>query len=138
MGRPLKLTKELQDRVCSYLRAGNYIETACKAAGIVKETLYRWLKRAAAGDGEPFEGFREAVEAAQAQAEVRGVALVSKAGQEDWRAAAWMLERKFPKRWGTIQRHEIGLSDEDKQETAATILSAFYGGGDEAGDGSSS
>jgi len=40
------------------------------------------------------------VEKAQAESESRDVALIAKAASEDWRAAAWRLERKSPRRYG--------------------------------------
>jgi hypothetical protein len=36
----------------------------------------------------------------QAEAESRDVALIAKAATEDWKAAAWRLERKAPRRYG--------------------------------------
>jgi hypothetical protein len=40
------------------------------------------------------------VERARAEAEVALVALITRASREDWRAAAWLLERSKPQRWG--------------------------------------
>jgi hypothetical protein len=40
------------------------------------------------------------VEKAQAEAEARDVAIIAKAAPDDWRAAAWRLERKAPRRYG--------------------------------------
>jgi hypothetical protein len=37
----------------------------------------------------------------QATSEVRLVALVAKAAQTQWRAAAWLLERRHPERWAS-------------------------------------
>ena len=45
-----------------------------------------------------------AVEKAQAESESRDVALIAKAASEDWRAAAWRLERKAPRRYSASVR----------------------------------
>lgn len=113
-GRPTKLTPELQDEICKVIRSGNYIETAAAFAGINKTTLYDWMKRGAREKErieknprakirkteEPFVEFSNAIEKALAHAEIRDVAIIGKAAEENWQAAAWRLERKFPERWG--------------------------------------
>ena len=106
MPRHTKLTPKLQEQVVGYLRAGAYVETAAAAAGISKETLYSWLRRGAA-DEVPFAAFAEAVEEAQALAEMRDLALIGKAAETEWTAAAWRLERKFPSRYGRRQAVEV-------------------------------
>ena len=42
---------ELTTRIVDLVRAGNYIETAAKAAGIHKSTYYAWMERGEAGLG---------------------------------------------------------------------------------------
>lgn len=113
-GRPTKLNYEVQEKIIQAIKAGNYIETAAAYAGISKSTLYDWLKR---GEREKqrvaknpsyrirksekiYVEFSDAVEKALAEAEMRDVLLIGKAAEEQWQAAAWRLERKFPERWG--------------------------------------
>ena len=114
MARPTKLNTETQEKIVSAIRAGNYIETAAAYAGIHKSTLYDWLKRGEREkqrvaknpryrikkDEQQFVEFSDAVERALAEAEVRDVAIIGKAAEEYWQAAAWRLERKFPHKWG--------------------------------------
>ena len=105
-----KLTPEVQDRIVVALRAGNYQETAALYAGISAKTFYEWLNRGESDDPKEaaFRNFREAVEKAKADAEVRDVALIDKAAHDgSWQAAAWKLERKFPQKWGRVNRTEI-------------------------------
>jgi len=111
-GRKSKLTPEMQAKIVSYLQGGTYIETAAAAAGIGKRTLFRWLKNATEKGCDPkYKAFADAVEKAQAAANLRDVTLISHAAKKDWRAAAWRLERRHPKRWGTVQRHEVSGPD---------------------------
>lgn len=109
MSRKLKLTPEIQDRICAAIRQGNYQETAAKFAGIGETTFYRWLDEGSKEDSdEIFQQFREAVEKAKADAEVRDISLIDKAATDgSWQAAAWKLERKYPHRWGRVTRTEI-------------------------------
>ncbi len=114
MGRPSKISYDLIKKITDAIRAGNYIETASAYAGINKSTLYDWLKR---GQRERqrvaknarnkvqkkeriYVEFSDAVEKALAEAEMRDVLTITKAASEQWQAAAWRLERKFPDRWG--------------------------------------
>lgn len=102
MGRASKLTPETQERIIQAVRTGNYIEVAAQYAGISKTTLYRWLEQADDPDADDiYREFRDALESARAQAEVRNVALIQRAADEGtWQASAWYLERTAWQRWG--------------------------------------
>lgn len=100
VGRPTKLTPEVQEKILQALRAGNYAHVAAQYAGIHEATFYRWMQQ---GEQEPegeYREFREAVMATTAAAEVRAVAHIQQAMPEDWKAAATFLERRYPDRWG--------------------------------------
>ena len=99
MGRP-KLDPATTQRVVDLIRAGNYLEVAATAAGIHRSTLYRWLRHGRDQKRGRYRKFLSQVEKAQAEGESRDVALIAKAASEDWRAAAWRLERKAPRRYG--------------------------------------
>ena len=93
MARPTKLTPDVQQKICTAIQGGNYIETAAAFAGINKSTLYLWLKRG--GDelarvekngrlrirvGEAiFVEFSNAVEEALAQSELHDVLIIQRA-----------------------------------------------------------
>jgi transposase len=111
VARPDKLTPEIQQKIVDSLRMGNYIETASAYAGINKTTLYDWLKRGAREKRGKYKQFSNAVEKAMAEAEMRDVALIAQAAKENWQAAAWRLERKYPARWGRKTQHEVTGKD---------------------------
>lgn len=132
MGRPSKLNDDRRDRIIRAVRAGNYREAAARAAGIAPSTLYAWLERGAAEETGPYYEFSEALQRAEAEAEVFAVATIRKAMPDDWRAAVTYLERRYPSRWrknssteltgkngGPIQTHSqhridmSSLSDEE-------------------------
>lgn len=123
MPRILKLTPALIEKIVGYLRAGAYVETAAAAAGISKQTLYTWLRRAVDENEEDpiFAKFAAAVEEAQALAEVRDIALIGKAAETQWQAAAWRLERKSPERWGRKDRVELSGKNGGPVQTAALV-----------------
>ena len=103
VGRPTDCTPEVTEIVCRELRLGLSIASACAAAGITKTSYYEYHQRA--GEGTPFSVFAAATTKARSEG-TRGLEhTVRKAAVGDWRAAAWMLERKAPEDWS--KRTEI-------------------------------
>lgn len=120
MPRPTKLTPDTQSAIVQALQAGNYFDASCEYAGITATTGYNWKKRGKEEaerrqkpnikEGsktweteQPFFEFFEAVKKAEANAEVAMAAIIRKASNESWQAAAWWLERRFPDKWGRRQ-----------------------------------
>lgn len=121
MGRPAKLDDVILlpdgkggqiprarwEVIVERVRAGAYPEVAAASTGVHPSTFYRWktwgedrvengrVRRARAG----YREFREALSRAEAEGEMVHVANVAKAAPDDWRAAAWYLERRAPTRW---------------------------------------
>lgn len=129
-----KLTPERQARIVEALNNGNYIETAARYAGVSPQVYYKWMKRGtdertSIGDGqEPnpdeaiYVDFVEAVEKARSQAEMRNVGLIQKAAVDGtWQAAAWFLERSYPRRWGRSDRVEHTGADGGPVEVAVSM-----------------
>lgn len=103
VGRPTDCTPEVTEIVCRELRLGLSIASACAAAGITKTSYYEYHQRA--GEGTPFSVFAAATTKARSEG-TRGLEhTVRKAAVGDWRAAAWMLERRAPEDWS--KRTEI-------------------------------
>ena len=126
-GRPSALTPELTALVCKYLSDGAYLETAAAAAGVSKKVLHDWLRRAAEDDKEGLEDtphleFRYAVEEAMADAERADLERITKAAKKgNWSAAAWRLERRFPKRWGARKALMIPDDEDDRDSSTFTL-----------------
>jgi len=107
-----KISEEKIKQIVEAVRAGNFIETAAAFAGLSKQTLYNWLKegmreRDRRENGEKpdrtkdmYVKFSIDIEQAMAEAEMRDVEIITKAAEQQWQAAAWRLERKYPDRWG--------------------------------------
>ena len=105
-GRPTALTPEVQARVCEAIAAGNTRHDAAGYAGVGTSTLNHWLTRGRKARRGPYRQFLEAVKRAEAGAVVRNVAIIQKAANKTWQAAAWWLERKNPQDWAGY-RHEV-------------------------------
>tara|TARA_Y100000310_G_scaffold216327_1_gene217368 strand:+ start:261 stop:632 length:372 start_codon:yes stop_codon:yes gene_type:complete len=106
MGRPSKLTPEVQENIARAITAGNYQDVAAQYAGISPATFYLWMQKAEDGK-HPFLEFSEAIKKAHADYEVRNVAIIGSAAQKTWQAAAWLLERRNPDRWANKEKREL-------------------------------
>lgn len=93
MGRPSKLTPEVQESICRTLSAGVDLDTACRREGIGRSTVYDWIERGKK-DEEPYASFLLAVDKAQADVETGVTFQVIKASKTQWQAGAWWLKFK--------------------------------------------
>jgi len=114
-GRPTKFNEETTTRLITALRSGNYRRVSCKYAGIHYNTLLAWLAKAEEPDAPPeYLEFSDAVEKAEAEAEIHDIALIRQAATGgQWQAAAWIRERKNPERWGRRDASKIELTGAD-------------------------
>lgn len=105
-GRRTKLTPERVKRLCQAIATGATFEIACKYAGIGQTTFYAWLRKAReardAGVESEYDAVLQGVEDAESKAALRWLTVINKAAseQEDWRPAAWCLERRYPEEYG--------------------------------------
>ena len=100
VGRPTKLTPEVQEKICNAIRAGNYYEAACAYAGIGYSTFRAWMIKGEKAKSGKYREFMEAIKKAEYEAEARLVAQWQKHMPENWQAIATFLERRYPERWG--------------------------------------
>ena len=121
MGRPSKLTPTSHKRVVEAIRRGGYRAVAAEYAGIGEATLYRWLADGAKQDVGPYRELWEAVKKAEAAAELGDISIIKKAARKNWQAAAWLLERKHPERWGKVDRTKLELTGKDGGPVAVTL-----------------
>jgi len=115
-GRPTKLTEKMLTEIVLLIRAGNYIETAAAAAGISKNTLYEWLRDGARAKTGLKRRFRDEVMQALAMSEILDLQTIRDAAKEEWQAAAWRLERRFPDRWRRRDSTVIEVPGEESHE----------------------
>jgi hypothetical protein len=105
------ITTHQTKQMCAALAGGSRLETAAAMVGIARSTLFLWLRvgrayleaEAAGGRRNPrheLQGaFVSEVERALARVEVGLTAQIATASKSDWKAAAWLLERRFPEGW---------------------------------------
>jgi hypothetical protein len=143
-GRPPKLTRELIAQIADVVRAGNYLDTAARYCGVTRASFHEWMKRGHEQTRGLYRDFLDALERAQAEADVRDHANITKAGARDWRASAEHLRLRHPQRYakkqidvGNADGKAFGVSVTDTVE--ASLLAVFRklaDGGDDGEDDS--
>lgn len=76
------------------VRRGSSYRMACNIAGIHESTFYVWMKKGQTAPHGKFVQFRRDVLQAEAENGDRMLALVQEHAVKDWKAAAWVLERR--------------------------------------------
>jgi hypothetical protein len=132
MGRPTKLNHKIEEIIIECIGLGLTYEKAASAAKVSRHTIINWRKRGQNAKSGIYFNFFNKLKAAEAAGErinlqkIRDAAvggqevkqskkfykgnkiikriLTTKKTPPDWRAAAWILERRYPEKYG---KHRI-------------------------------
>jgi hypothetical protein len=115
-GRHSKYTPEVVESICTYLRQGNTRKTSAILAGIGHSTMYEWM--------DEFPEFADTIKKAEEEAVARNVAVINLAGQTNWQASAWWLERRRKEDFGKQDRVDITTNGKDIQTMTLQQLDA--------------
>lgn len=123
-GRPSKLTPELQDEICKYIKDGYTIAQAAALSGITERTFYLWKKRGENSKSGKYFEFLQQVKMAQKIAEAKFIDVIKRAAmgdrkkkiRSDWRAAKWYLSVINPKEFGKREyiKQEVSHDKDDE------------------------
>ena len=103
-GRPSSYTPAVVARICEGIRLGLTYDLAAQYGGIAGGTFFRWQAQ--------YREFREAVQEANAHAAAVNMARINKEAQDgEWRAAAWIMEHRFPEHYGRSVHEYQGSED---------------------------
>jgi len=114
MSRPTKRTPSRVAAILQALDAGHTRKVATAAGGICEETFRRWV----AADPQ----LQQQVAQAEAVAEHSLVECIKRAGEVDWRAAAWLLERRNPAAWSIRYQQELLIRNATYGEPMKVIV----------------
>src|SRR5262245_52672737 len=96
-GRATLLNAQLQRKICCLLAQGHTVSAVCGAVGIGERTVYEWR--------EKHPHFSQAATRAIGQSKI---ALLDKLRQaDDWRAQAFLLERRWPTEFGKTEARVV-------------------------------
>jgi len=121
MPRPTKCTPEAIARFCKGLRLGCAYVECCGLAGISEAAWREWRTRGEAGE-EPFAAFLAEATRAEAEGSLARMQLIRDAAERDWRAAAWIQERRYPERYGRHRVEVTGANGAAVQPPAQVVL----------------
>jgi hypothetical protein len=114
MAYATQLNEQKINELCTILPVALYIETAADLCGISKRTLQHWLRRGrearrqswrdklpvSAAD-QIYVTLADRLKHAVAASQVNALRVIFNAANDgQWQAAAWLLERRFPGKWG--------------------------------------
>lgn len=105
-GRPSKFTKARKERIVQAIQAGCTYEMAADYAGITRSTLWNWLKKGEDPKQKSYCTFLDQVKKAEVEGAMVHLGTIAQASQKDWKASAWMLERRHGYSRDGIQRKE--------------------------------
>lgn len=122
VGRPTKLTPEIQRAICESIALSVPNKYAAEEAGIDEDTFASWMRKGREGHA-PYEGFYRAVTRARATA-VRSLTIRVLGGGKGSSGSAWLLERRFANDYGPRQRLELS---EDPERPLGNVRAALDG-----------
>jgi hypothetical protein len=101
MGRPTKLSPEVQAVIVREIELGVDLDDAAAAAGVWYNTLNEWRKKGAEQKTGKYHEFNVAVARAEGIAAENFTKTITNAAQKgDWKAALEWLKRRRRAKWG--------------------------------------
>jgi transposase len=123
MGRQTLLDDVTAQRIVEAVKLGAPWYLAAQAGGVAASTLRQWKAKGAAGE-EPYVAFLARLKSAEAEGAAEALRIVREAARSGtWQAAAWLLERRYPKSFGLKNRvpAERPPTDDEVRELVAKI-----------------
>lgn len=97
MARPTKFTKPRRDKILEAIEYGATYDLASDLAGIDRNTLYYWLRKAKEpGAPQTYKTFLNDIKSARARCAMHDLKTIHQETlQGNWKCAAWRLERRY-------------------------------------------
>lgn len=102
------LTPAIHEHIIGNVRKGMFETQACKLAGVNPIIYHRWKKWGEEGE-EPYATFLRELMAAK-QSMLEEALDIIRAGDKEWKRAAWWLERMYPE-WREDNETDAPLPD---------------------------
>lgn len=119
-GRPTRCTDNMIVQLASLIADGMTYALAAEACGIHSDTFRQWMRKGEAGE-EPYVALVVALQRAEALGAHALLQKVQAASDMDWKAAAWLLERRHPESYAR-QRPQDQQPHQPQQHLHVHIL----------------
>lgn len=110
---PRGLSDELEHEFLGYIMLGANISTAAYAAGLLPDTVNRWMREGERGNPN-YAAFYSRVRITENQYKTRLLYTMIETDDRNWTRIAWLLERKF--------KDEFALRGQDRADDAGKQL----------------
>lgn len=114
--RPYTISPQQRLLLVQAIQQGNTFTAACRLAGVSPHTFKTWMMKGGDPESdsdekssdpqEPYKSFAEDVRRAEAESETVLVGRIRGHSTTDWKAASWLLQRRFRDTWGD---HDKGV-----------------------------
>jgi len=141
MGRPSKISPDVQKRICDGIRLGMTYKLAAARGGVTYETLRTWMRKGEKAPNGQYAAFLDAVKRADSDCVDACLASIQQAARkvQHWQAAAWLLERRHgytrPEHVVPVEDGQVGgdarIEDIERKARELGLLPAVDPGGDE-------
>ena len=114
IGRPPKLNEQIIEEICDHIHQGTSLAKAANLAGVSESTFHRWMASGMKSEANSltrvlYERVTEAIELSEY--ELLQYLHVSLEEDRNWKVATWLLERRFPEKYGKVNKTEISLQN---------------------------
>jgi len=99
-GRKSKLDDETQEIIFNAIRDGLTQKDAATLAGVHEDTFGNWARKGQQAKSGKYHRFFRGLTHAYTEGKAELVRGIRSAGKQDWRAQAWLLERRHPSEYG--------------------------------------
>lgn len=121
MARPTKFTKPRRDKILEAIEYGATYDLAADLAGIDRNTLYYWLRKAKDPTAsQTYKTFLNDIKSARAKCALHDLKTIHQETlQGNWKCAAWRLERRFEYRKDSpVETLEEAIQQEEIEPTS--------------------
>ena len=126
VGRPPKITATLIEEICDLVIQGMSIAKAAERRKVSESTIFRWLAKGKEENAPALykklvESMDQAIE--MSKWELLQVLRQATLGGKNWRASAWLLERRYPDEYGKATRNSCKCNSNDDVPAELSIVS---------------
>lgn len=98
-----------KQKIIAALACGNTRSDSYAYAGVSEHTFRKWLAQE--------KGFDEECRQAEATSKVAAVTRIAAAAAAgSWQAAAWFLERRYPREWGRVEKLDTQFRNMSREQ----------------------